>query len=51
MERRPGLNVVGLSLVVNVSIRATTQYTSAILCTKKWSPSINKLGMDHGELN
>lgn len=36
MEKRPGVKVVGLSLVVNVSIKATTQYTSAILCRNKF---------------
>lgn len=35
MDRYPEANVVGLSSVENVSIRATTQYTRAILCTQK----------------
>jgi hypothetical protein len=36
MDMCPGLKVVGLSLVVNVSIRATTQYTRAILYTQNF---------------
>jgi len=42
MAMRPGLKVLGLSLVVNVSIRATTQYTSAILCTLKFKNVVNQ---------
>ena len=41
MDRCPEANVVGLSLVVNVSIRATTQYTRAILCTQKFRNAVN----------
>ena len=36
MDRCPEPSVVGLSLVVNVSIRATTQYTRAILCKQRF---------------
>lgn len=36
MAMRPEVKVVGLSFVVNVSIRATTQYTRPILCTQRF---------------
>lgn len=34
MEKWPGSIVVGLSFMVKASIKATTRYTSAILCEK-----------------